>query len=94
MESHDVEGLVEKTTVRNDVRDIQVFANAFSERSVDFETIRWTGSKTVDIRSSRDQVITAVKRALDAEDIEIPFPYRTLVFKDSNGIENEDRNSE
>lgn len=44
----------------------------------------WTGSKSVDIRSSRDQVITAIKRALDAEGIEIPFPYRTLVFKDED----------
>jgi small-conductance mechanosensitive channel len=76
-------------SVRSDVRDIQVFANAFSESSVDFEITWWTGSKSVDIRSSRDQVITAVKRALDAEGIEIPFPYRTLVFKDKNEDEYE-----
>lgn len=78
----------EVDSVRNDVRDIQVFANAFSESSVDFEITWWTGSKSVNIRSSRDQVITAVKRALDAEGIEIPFPYRTLVFKDEDKDEN------
>lgn len=81
-------------SVRSDVRDIQVFANAFGESSVDFEITWWTGSKPVDIRSSRDQVITAVKRALDAEGIEIPFPYRTLVFKDKNEDESEGQNED
>ncbi len=65
-------------TVRNDVRDVQVFAHAFGASSIDFEVTWWTGSKPVDIRSSRDQVVAAVKRALDEADIEIPFPYRTL----------------
>ncbi|WP_108446972.1 mechanosensitive ion channel domain-containing protein [Halomonas denitrificans] len=68
-------------SVRDDVRDIQVFAQAFSESSIDFEVTWWTGSKPVDIRSSRDQVVAAIKRALDEHGIEIPFPYRTLVFK-------------
>ncbi|WP_299230985.1 mechanosensitive ion channel family protein [uncultured Halomonas sp.] len=68
-------------SVRDDVRDIQVFAKAFGESSVDFEVTWWTGSKPVDIRSSRDQVVAAIKRALDEHGIEIPFPYRTLVFK-------------
>jgi len=68
-------------SVRDDVRDIQVFAQAFGESSIDFEVTWWTGSKPVDIRSSRDQVVAAIKRALDEHGIEIPFPYRTLVFK-------------
>ena len=68
-------------SVRDDVRDIQVFAKAFGESSIDFEVTWWTGSKPVDIRSSRDQVVAAIKRALDEHGIEIPFPYRTLVFK-------------
>lgn len=64
--------------VRDDVRDIQVFANAFGSSSVDFEITWWTGSQPVDIRASRDQVVAAIKRALDGAGIEIPFPYRTL----------------
>lgn len=68
-------------SVRDDVRDIQVFAKAFGESSIDFEVTWWTGSRPVDIRSSRDQVVAAIKRALDEHGIEIPFPYRTLVFK-------------
>ncbi|QBF33382.1 mechanosensitive ion channel family protein [Thalassococcus sp. S3] len=69
-------------SVRDDVRDIQVFAKAFGASSIDFEITWWTGSQPVDIRSSRDQVVAAVKRALDDAGIEIPFPYRTLTVND------------
>lgn len=64
--------------VRDDVRDIQVFAKAFGASSIDFEVTWWTGSEPVDIRASRDRVVAAIKRALDEAGIEIPFPYRTL----------------
>ncbi len=64
--------------VRDDVRDIQVFAQAFGASSIDFEITWWTGSRPVDIRASRDQVVASVKAALDEAGIEIPFPYRTL----------------
>ncbi|MCA8880611.1 MAG: mechanosensitive ion channel family protein [Rhodobacteraceae bacterium] len=69
-------------SVRDDVRDVQVFAQAFGDSSIDFEVTWWTGSRPVDIRASRDQVVAAIKRALDDNGIEIPFPYRTLTFKE------------
>lgn len=69
-------------SVRDDVRDIQVFAKAFGASSIDFEVSWWTGSQPVDIRASRDQVVAAIKSALDDAGIEIPFPYRTLTVKD------------
>ncbi|WP_299681972.1 mechanosensitive ion channel family protein [uncultured Roseobacter sp.] len=69
-------------TVRDDVKDVEVFAQAFGASSVDFEVTWWTGSRPIDIRRSRDQVIASVKRALDDAGIEIPFPYRTLTFKE------------
>lgn len=68
-------------SVRDDVRDVQVFAQNFGASSIDFEIAWWTGSRPVDIRASRDEVIRAVKRALDEAGVEIPFPYRTLTFK-------------
>ena len=40
----------------------------------------------LDVRRSRDEVVAAVKRALDDAGIEIPFPYRTLTFKEPLGI--------
>ena len=69
-------------SVRNDVKDVQVFAKEFNSSSIDFEVAWWTGSTPLDIRSSRDQVVAAIKRALDEAGIEIPFPYRTLTFKE------------
>ncbi|TRD16448.1 mechanosensitive ion channel family protein [Palleronia caenipelagi] len=68
--------------VRNDVRNVQIFAQNFGSSSIDFEVTWWTGSKPIDIRQSRDQVVAAVKRALDEAGIEIPFPYQTLTFSE------------
>ncbi|MEL6644898.1 MAG: mechanosensitive ion channel family protein [Pseudomonadota bacterium] len=76
------DAVVAVDTVRDDVKDVQVFAHAFGASSIDFEITWWTGSKPVDIRTSRDQVVAAVKRALDDNGIEIPFPYQTLTFKE------------
>lgn len=69
-------------SVRDDIRDVQVFAKAFGASSIDFEVTWWTGSRPIDIRASRDQVVAAVKAALDEAGIEIPFPYQTLTFKE------------
>lgn len=68
--------------VRDDVKDVQVFAREFADSSINFEVTWWTGSEPLDIRKSRDKVVAAVKRALDEANIEIPFPYRTLTFKE------------
>ncbi len=78
-----LEAVRDVDSVRDDVRDVQVFACAFSESSIDFEIAWWTGSLPVDIRASRDQVVRAVKRALDREGIEIPFPQRSLTFRNA-----------
>ena len=63
-------------------RPVQIFAREFNSSSIDFEVTWWTGSKPVDERRSRDEVVAAVKRGLDEAGIEIPFPYRTLTFKE------------
>lgn len=69
-------------TVHQDGKPVQIFAKEFADSSINFEVTWWTASKPVDIRTSRDQVISRVKRALDDAGIEIPFPYRTLTFKE------------
>ena len=65
-------------SVRDDVKDVQVFASEFGASSIDFEVSWWTGSAPRAVRESKDQVVAAVKAALDEAGIEIPFPYRTL----------------
>lgn len=62
-------------------KPVQVFPHGFGSSSIDIEVAWWTGSKPLDIRRSRGEVVTAVKSALDKAGIEIPFPYRTLTFK-------------
>ncbi|WP_100369495.1 mechanosensitive ion channel family protein [Yoonia maricola] len=68
-------------TVEKDSKPIQVFAQEFASSSINFEVAWWTGSKPVEVRTSRDEVVAGVKRALDDAGIEIPFPYLTLTFK-------------
>ena len=61
---------------------VQVFPQAFGASSIDIETAWWTGAGLLDERRSRGEVLTAIKSALDEAGIEIPFPYRTLTFKE------------
>ena len=76
--------------VRDDVKDVQIFAKEFGDSAINFEVTWWTGSTPLDIRQSRDKVVSAVKRALDDAGIEIPFPYRTLTFKEDLGLRKPD----
>jgi len=69
-------------TVEQGDHPIQIFAQEFGGSSINFEVTWWTGSVPVEQRRSRDEVVTAVKRALDDAGLEIPFPYRTLTFKE------------
>lgn len=68
-------------TVRDD-EPVQIFPQAFGESSIDIEVTWWAGSTPLEERRSRGEVVTAVKKALDNAGIEIPFPYRTLTFKE------------
>ncbi len=61
-------------------KDPEVFCQGFGDSSIDFLLRWWTGSTPVEELRSRDEVARAVKHALDAAGIEIPFPQRTLSF--------------
>lgn len=67
-------------------KPIQVFPCAFGSSSIDIELTWWTDSTPLGVRKSRAQVVTAVKSALDRHNIEIPYPYRTLTFKEPLAI--------
>jgi len=68
-------------TVEKNAR-IDVFAREFNSSSIDFLVRWWTGSTPIEEHRSRDEVAAAIKAALDRAGIEIPFPYRTLTFKE------------
>ncbi len=61
---------------------VQVFPSGFGSSGVDIEVVWWTGSRPLEERRSRGEVVAAIKSALDAAGIEIPFPYRTITFKE------------
>ncbi len=63
-------------------KPVDVFAREFNSSSVDFTVRWWAQSRPIDMHRTRDTVITAIKTALDEAGIEIPFPYRTLTFKE------------
>jgi len=64
----------------SDEKPVEVYASALGGSSVDFTVRWWAGAERRDMFATRDRVIEAVKKALEAADIEIPFPQRTLSF--------------
>ena len=65
-------------------KNVEVCASEFDDSSINFDVLWWTGSRPNEMRNSRDQVVKAIKVALDQAGIEIPFPYRTLTFGDDS----------
>ncbi len=75
-------------TVRDD-EPLQVFPAGFGESSINIEVTWWTGSTPFAMRESHGEVVAAIKYALDEAGIEIPFPYRTLTFKEPLRVKGE-----
>ncbi len=75
-------------------KPVQVFPKAFGSSSIDIEIAWWTDSTPLGVRRSTGEVVTAVKSALDKAGIEIPFPYRTLTFKEPLPIRQEGEQTE
>ena len=73
----------------SDTKEFEVRTLELGASSVDFEVLWWTGSELREMRKSRDEVVTAIKRALDDAGIEIPFPQRTLTFADPLPIQHD-----
>jgi len=61
----------------------EVLLDGFGASSMDFDVLFWCDPKPLESRRARDQVVEAIKRALDEAGIEIPYPYRTLTFTDN-----------
>jgi small conductance mechanosensitive channel len=68
-------------------QEVQIFAQSFGENSVEFEVTWWTGSRPIDIRRSRDEVVAAVKRGLNEAGISIAIPQRRLTFDSALAVD-------
>ena len=66
----------------NHDRGTKILPISFGSSSVDFKVYAWTKSEPMPYREASAEMITTIKRALDDAGIEIPFPYRTLTFKE------------
>ena len=78
-----IAGAVAAVEVVDTTRSVEVFATEFGDNSINFMVRWWAGSTPVEAHASRDKVLRAIKRALDAAGMDIPFPQRTLWFRDA-----------
>lgn len=77
-----IEQAVNSCNLVSQQEPIETFAQEFADSSINFEVTWWCGSTPLEVRKSKDQVVAAVKKALDNAGIEIPFPYLPLTFAD------------
>lgn len=64
----------------NDVHPVAVRVMSFGDFSVNLRALVWTDDPLKAIQMHSD-INEAIKKRFDAEGIEIPFPYRTIVYK-------------
>lgn len=62
-------------------RPVDVFAQTLGASSIDFLVLWWANADLNDMRATKSEVLSAIKRGLDDAGIEIPYPYVTNTFK-------------
>jgi len=71
-----------------------VYVDELAPSSVNFAVYFWTESHQANVLAVRDRVATAVKQALDAAGIDMPYPHTVLLFHDQTGTRAGDRERE
>jgi small conductance mechanosensitive channel len=75
----------------DDSKPPEFFFQEFGDSSINFRCRFWIdGTKNVHKLKATNKAIIAIKKAFDAEGINIPFPIRTLEFNNNLKIENPD----
>ncbi len=62
-----------------------------ADSSVNMKVLYWTNPVQSNVRKTKDRVFSGIKKALDEEGIEIPFPQRVLQFTDDIGARPDNR---
>jgi len=77
-------------------KDVEFFYTEFGGSSINYMCRFWiNGTTKIDEHRARNKAIMAIKKAYDSEDINIPFPIRTLQFDNKLSMEttNDDQSS-
>ncbi len=82
-----ITGAIRGLDLVNRAKPVDVFAREFDDSSINFTVRWWAGSRQFEMHKSRDQVVRAVKRALDEAGIVIPFPQLTASFLEPLRVE-------
>lgn len=90
-----VEALTKETIANtfNEVPDkeVEFYFKEFGDSSINFFCRFWIkGRKRVDEHVARNKAVIAIKKAFDNEDINIPFPIRTLQFGNNLNVKSPD----
>ncbi|OBX24788.1 small conductance mechanosensitive channel [Gelidibacter algens] len=80
---------LEKTFEKiDDMKPVEFFFTEFGDSSINFKCRFWIeGTRNVHKLNATNKAIIAIKKAFDAEGINIPFPIRTLQFDNKLGLE-------
>lgn len=80
---------LEKTFEKiDDSKPVEFFFTEFGDSSINFRCRFWIeGTKSVHNLNATNKAIIAIKKAFDAEGINIPFPIRTLQFSNNLGLD-------
>ena len=81
-----IRGAVRATEHVDLSKPIDVFPVQFSASSIDFQVLWWADAKASDLRGIKGGVMEAIKQALDAARIEIPYPHVTNVFREDTPL--------
>lgn len=71
---------VEQLDLRAQDSDVQILAHEFGGSSIDFKVRFWIAYPDQSFPSAQHQAVLAIKKAFDQNEIDIPFPIRTLDF--------------
>ena len=73
---------------QNGEEEVEFLYNEFADSSINFTVRFWTDArKNFDILAAQSRAVIAIKKAFDNNDINIPFPIRTIDFSNNLSLD-------
>jgi len=80
-----IHGVLKETEGVTDDPGPWVYVSELAPSSVNFTVYFWTNSQQANVLKVSDRVATGIKLALDAAQIDMPFPHTVVLFHDATG---------